>query len=364
MVHSQAADHDRPGHSRQGQDTQKENAARQETAGRDAAGQDTGPAGRRETNACAPSLTGYGPGARTAPPVLPEHGPAPDSTPASPVHESAFTVRFCETGVSGCATPAAVASWMQEAAGHSATALGFGTELLHDSGLAWVVTRFCLWARRWPAAAERVVVRTWPAGPDRLGALRGYTLHDALGDVIAEATAQWVVFDLASRTMCGAPDALRRIYPVAPLPCRPFPGRALPRLREPREAKPVLVRKADLDLNGHVNNAHYMSWLFEPLDAARHPMTALRGLDIAYRMECLPGDTLTSCHGPGPKMSGPETAAPETSDMARTPADAAHSAETGKTRAVLHALRRDTDGAEVTRALTWWNTEADFVPEG
>lgn len=243
-------------------------------------------------------------------------------------YKNSLMVRYSEVAPEGCATPAAIAGWLQEAAGHSALSLGFGPERLYALGLAWVLTRFSMRIARLPDAGEIVTVCTWPAQHDRHMGYRAYQLFDAAGALLAEATGVWVILDLTTRTMREIPQELMEVYPQNTKHVSPPAPRVLPRLRARGQGSPLLVRRADLDQNGHVNNTHYIAWLFETLDEAAYPLTSLRSVDITYRAECFPGDTLMIGQAPG--EAGPD----------------------GKV--LIHALRRESDDSEVCRAMTIW----------
>ncbi|MBO4317224.1 MAG: acyl-ACP thioesterase [Mailhella sp.] len=239
-----------------------------------------------------------------------------------------FHVRYGEAGSDGTARLSSVADWLQEAAAANAEEHGFGDAFMRPLGVTWVLTRLCMRIKRLPSTGETVTVHTWPSRFGRM-ADRGYELYDSGGSLIAECGSTWAVMDLAGRTMTRPPEALRGVFPEDGRPVLPCTA-SLPRVAEICGAAKVLVRREDLDVNGHVNNAHYLSWLFEgngPEDSA----SACRGipvfLDMAFRSECLPGDELESVRA------------------------AAARREDGLL-AVAHAIRRG--GSDVCRALTLW----------
>jgi medium-chain acyl-[acyl-carrier-protein] hydrolase len=51
---------------------------------------------------------------------------------------------------------------------------------------------------------------------------------------------------------------------------------------------PYKAQYSHIDLNGHVNNVHYIEWLSEPLKAARPSR-----LEIVFRSETLAGDEVS-----------------------------------------------------------------------
>ena len=84
----------------------------------------------------------------------------------------------------------------------------------------------------------------------------------------------------------------------------------------------LLPRRSELDVNGHVNNAHLLGWLLEPLPDM--PNRRLIEIDCAFRSECQSGDTVLSRVG----------------------------SETDGVR--HHALVREADGTDLVRAVSRW----------
>lgn len=219
-------------------------------------------------------------------------------------HDFHLSVRYGEVGSNGEATLASLANWLQEAAGQSASSFGFGEEAMSPLSLGWILTRLVLRIRRLPAPGEAIRVRTWPSLLDRFGH-RGYELYDGDNTLIVSGGSAWSVMDMVNRALVALPTGLAANYPPQAPACDPFTCRVLPRLDNalPTRQTPIRVRHDDLDLNGHVNNARYLSWLMEPLpesafrsmhQAQTGSKPALRLVDITFRSECFPGEELAS----------------------------------------------------------------------
>jgi acyl-ACP thioesterase len=208
-------------------------------------------------------------------------------------------VRCYEVGISGVATPTSFADYFQEAASNNARDLGFPGERLWAEGVAWVLTRLSITVDRYPAAGETITVRTWPSTHDRNVAMRCYEIFDTADNLLASGTSAWAVMDVATRKIAPIPDFVGEEYPKDQPACQPFATRAVPKLREAAHTAPVLTRKADLDMNGHVNNARYSDWVMEAVPddfLATHEPSLV---DITFRAECGAGTRLTSsCSDP------------------------------------------------------------------
>jgi acyl-ACP thioesterase len=136
--------------------------------------------------------------------------------------------------------------------------------------------------QRYPALGERVAVRTWPTGVDRLFALRDFTMSDAAGSVIASAASAWLAIKLDTlrpvrvQTIFNPPgmDALPRALD-ATLEKLPGPATA-------QSERTFEVRFGDLDANHHVGNGRYVEWVVESagLELLERSMVTDLGIDF------------------------------------------------------------------------------------
>lgn len=113
----------------------------------------------------------------------------------------------------------------------------------------------------------------------------------------------WTVLNLTTRRLTALPEELAAVYPVNTIPCIPFPSRTIPRLREGIGSADVLVRRDDLDINGHVNNSKYLGWLLECLPWSPGESLIPSLLDVTFRAECFPA--MRSPHNASPCPTKP-----------------------------------------------------------
>jgi len=202
----------------------------------------------------------------------------------------AFVVRSYECGPNGLATLATVCNYLQEAASLHAQSLGFSKSNFAAEGanISWVLARLHVKMDRYPRWNESVTVLTFPRGGRKIVAYRDFELY-AGDERLGVATSEWMVIDLATRKLVSVPT---RVYELANTE-RPHvmaePAFAKLRwdCREACEARTFPVLRGNIDLNGHVNNVHYVEWLAETL-----PDTAwsIDDIEIAFKSETLAGD--------------------------------------------------------------------------
>lgn len=258
-------------------------------------------------------------------------------------------VRYGEIGENGVTSLSVLGNWLQEAAGRNADRLGFGEETLLPYGLTWVLTRLALRIARLPRAGEELIIHTWPSTMDRFG-YRGYEIRDGKGVLIVTGTSAWSVMELAGRCMARLPEQIAPKYPVTPRSCEPFACRVIPRIRpEDASSCPLIVRRDDLDINGHVNNTRYLAWILENLPPSpallrkeREPLMP-RLVDITFRAESFPQENLECLCAP---VEVPNSAPQEVFGR-RVPC------------ARIHSIVRSTDKREICRALTLWEKDPE-----
>ena len=99
-----------------------------------------------------------------------------------PEYTLGIQARYGEAGTDGKIRLGALANWFQEAAGHNASALGFGDERLFAEGKAWILTRMAFRIKDLPSPGDKVNIRTWPAKLEHLGH-RGYEVYNASDEI-------------------------------------------------------------------------------------------------------------------------------------------------------------------------------------
>jgi medium-chain acyl-[acyl-carrier-protein] hydrolase len=242
------------------------------------------------------------------------------------VWSETFRVRAYEVDASGRASVPALCNWLQEAAGNHATALGWGVDALQERGLTWVLARFHLRLARQPGWRQDVRVRTWPAGVQRLYAVREFRISSVEGGELGLATTAWLLVGLSNLRPVRLPTALEEMARDTPGRVLNDPFAKLPELNGPEFEAAVGVGLADLDMNRHANNVSLIAAALEPLPDDVVLGGGLTELEMEFRAEVLRGDRLQA--------------------HARR--------EGGEGMRFVHRLVRERDGREVARARTAW----------
>ncbi len=200
-----------------------------------------------------------------------------------------FRVRTYECGPDGVATLPTLCNYLQEAASMNAEALAFSRTnfMAEGENISWVLTRLRVCMTRYPKWEETVHVVTWPSGGRRVAATREFRLCDDTGAQIGVATSEWMLIDLATRRIVPIPETVLALAQGSTrvLEDAPFTKLRWTCTETTSDAQTFRARRSDIDLNGHVNNVHYVSWLLETV-----PAGFCTDFEIVYRSETRVGE--------------------------------------------------------------------------
>jgi acyl-ACP thioesterase len=187
----------------------------------------------------------------------------------------------------------ALCRFMQEAAYHHAEHLGLGHAFLSDQGMAWVLARQRIQIDRLPKWGDRVHLRTWPSGRDRLFFYRDFEITDGDGNRSLIASNAWSLIDIEKRERVHSDIYLSLDIPEGEKVFDTKLGRV--KGCDGAEQLSIPVTYGDLDLNGHVNNVRYIEWLLNSLPTAFHSSHILTDLEINFLGEARHEQTVGVC---------------------------------------------------------------------
>ena len=158
---------------------------------------------------------------------------------------------------------------MQETAVSHSETLGMGWDYLHDRGLFWALSKMDVEIIRMPQWLERIKIITWSKEYHLLVQPRDFFVETEDGELLARATSNWALVDLEGRPhpIEEIKDGLRHRLGCDAL------EKSATRLRKVTEgewSEPHAVVYSDLDLNQHVNNTVYISWVMDNFSYAFH----------------------------------------------------------------------------------------------
>ena len=176
--------------------------------------------------------------------------------------EKNIRIRNYETDLNGNCSLPVIADLFQGAAEEHASELGFGYKDMLSGRNAWVLSRMLIKIDSFPRVDQDIILKTWPKRIHRLFALRDYRLDTETRPLVA-ATSAWIVINMDTRRPVKPDSALsdfssyRNMDAIEELPAKIIPPETAT-LNDRRR-----VRYTDIDINNHMNNAHYVRWALD-----------------------------------------------------------------------------------------------------
>lgn len=173
---------------------------------------------------------------------------------------------------------------LQGTAEEHAMQLGFGRQtLLAQENCVWMIARSGFELNCALSSGQSLTVETWPSGADAVQSYRGFYFY-ADGVLVGKASQSWLLVDIEKRRIL--PTKLFERLAQITNPDRP----KAEKLRhivcpEQTSVMSVTIRPEDIDLNGHMNNARYLSYAMLPIGTKM--ANAIR---IDYERELVEGD--------------------------------------------------------------------------
>lgn len=169
-----------------------------------------------------------------------------------------FTVHYHEVNLHGEATPLTMLYFMEDAAIAHSEAAGFGIGRLKNEGLAWVLNRWHFEMDRYPSLGESVTIETWPSNFDRFYATREFLIKNSQHEILGRATSRWIFLNLEKKRPLRIKDAFAEAYGLDSHRAIESDFEELDSVEYADREHAFLVRRSDIDTNGHVNNVKYL----------------------------------------------------------------------------------------------------------
>lgn len=202
--------------------------------------------------------------------------------------KSTFSINAADCDMFGRLRPSAMLKLMQGVGWQHADALGLGNELIWSKGLLWVIGRTVVEISRLPRSDEEITLLTWPGQQRRIFLPRSFALLSKQGESLIQAKSIYLLLSKEKRKAVSPESvdlAMPKAYAHSELSDPPA------RITFPPSLSGLSQRSAqysELDLNGHLNNTHYLDWGEDLLDVDFHRQNALRSLWVEYRKEVRP----------------------------------------------------------------------------
>lgn len=156
-------------------------------------------------------------------------------------------------------TNTALLSYLEDAGGVHSNLVGYGLYDIPKVKKSWVLLSWKIKIDKRPKYGEKIKIKTWSRGIDKLYAYRDFEILDANQKVIGVATSKWVLLDIEKGKITRIGQEVMEAYTVENL-CV-FEEFDLPKIKEPDSyinSTTFFVNRSLIDVNNHLHNIYFM----------------------------------------------------------------------------------------------------------
>ncbi len=203
-----------------------------------------------------------------------------------------FRVRSFDVDQKKKMTLTSISEYLQEVAGDHANTMGFGYRQVILEQMVWVLNGIKIEIERLPIWEEEIHVKTWVVENNRFLSRRDFQWFDQKGNVILNASTNWVLFHTEKRRpqLVDSMNFSVKMHPEAKATSSEITN--IREKFEGIEASEYKVRYSDLDMVGHMNNTKYIQVLLDHYSPEFHNNHKVKSLEINFKNEAKYGDTL------------------------------------------------------------------------
>lgn len=215
------------------------------------------------------------------------------------IHEEIYEPRISDYNKNGMLSLEAILEIAENAGSHHATKANDDIIEGSQKGIAWVLAEWVVKIERRPHSGEKLHISTWTRNPSPSATtvVRDVVMQDADKNYLIRLCPTFVLFDLATHRLLRISSELLQNYKPEDIECMALDNT---RLREPAtfETEKILhLRRTDMDFNGHLHNARYISLALEALPQQTYDAGQVKGFRIVYRVPLNYDDTvIVRCH--------------------------------------------------------------------
>jgi len=202
--------------------------------------------------------------------------------------EKDFEVRYEDIDLNCKCKITSILKYLQEIAIMHGEGLGNGVLDLAEKKIAWVLMEWDVQIYKYPSYKSKVNIKTWTNGIEGLYSYRQFELFDERENVIAVATAKWILMDIEKRRPMRIPEELIDVYGYDERKLLPNSNIKLQDTENVDSSFEYKVQKRDIDTNGHVNNVNQVEFILEGLPDG----IVIKNMKVVYKNEIKHGEIL------------------------------------------------------------------------
>ena len=205
-------------------------------------------------------------------------------------HNKEFKITFRDTDKEGNLKINALVDFMQDIAREHATILGVNFEDV-NSKYYWIILRTKINIIKTPKIDESIRIETYPSGIDKLFTVREFNIYNKENEKLGDIKGYYLLMEYNKTfpvKIKGNPkfSIFNNIYE----------GEKVEKLiLTNQESKKHITRRvfsSDIDVNGHMNNAHYIRWCLDMYNTDELYAKQIKSVQIQYEKQVLENEEI------------------------------------------------------------------------
>ena len=190
-------------------------------------------------------------------------------------------------------TNTALLSYLEDAGGVHSNLVGYGLKDIPRVKKSWILLGWKINILRRPSYGDKITIRTWSRGIDKLYAYRDFEILDEMRKVIGIATSKWVLVDVEKGKITKIDPSIEKAYTVENV--QVFEENDLEKLSEPSvfiNSTIFTVNRSLIDVNDHLHNIYFMDIANEVLPMEVYKSADFAKIEMMYKKEIKLGETV------------------------------------------------------------------------
>ena len=197
-----------------------------------------------------------------------------------------FRVNLSMLGQNSYISNKGLLSILQDIAEMHSSSIGHGVTDIYKTNYSWALLNWKVQIISRPKYSDVLTIKTWSRESKKLYCYRDFEILNSDGDTIAIATSKWVLIDIKTGKIAKIDDSMMSLY--EPENKAIFGTEEIDKLVEPDNYLSTIdyvIRKADIDVNNHVNNLCYIDIALEAFPGTTNEFNSCNEFEIVYRRQ-------------------------------------------------------------------------------
>lgn len=198
-----------------------------------------------------------------------------------------------DVGTGNKVTNTALLSYLEDAGGVHSNLVGYGLKDIPKTKRSWVLLNWKINIFKRPRYGDKITIKTWSRGIDKLYAYRDFEILDETKKVIGIATSKWVLWDLEKGKITRINEAVAKAYTIEKKSV--FEKFNVEKLLEPDSyvySTSFHVNRSLIDVNQHLHNIYFMDIANEVLPMEIYKNADFHWIEMMCKKEIKLADTV------------------------------------------------------------------------